>query len=265
VARSAPILPPYFCTILVFWAASEGGSPNFRQAPGQEVLSSLTLRIGHGHFWTIPIKVHYYLVFVLLWAVCQRFGIKVFAAVAVSVAGLLFLLATALASQGPVNPAILIFWAPFFVLGTLIGAGGEAWIHHLRVLQCAGGRWRRASRWRLRSPARRTAAWSVRRGRSFAGSVATRVDPGPPLNATHEKAPRDRSRGAVRCQAGWVRDPDACPASPDRSAADWPATARRLRRSRRWPESPPLCGQAKRGRRRPSAPPLRPEPWSRSE
>jgi peptidoglycan/LPS O-acetylase OafA/YrhL len=85
------------------------------------------------------VEVHYYVLFVVFWAIRHRFGSKAFTIITVAITAVTMLLAVTIASRGPVNTAFLIFWAPFFVLGTLSGASGAAGVRRLQALH---HRWR---------------------------------------------------------------------------------------------------------------------------
>ena len=147
LARAARIVPAYVVGLAAVSYLSE--------RPGLFWLGA-TLQFGPWHLWTVPLQLHFYLAFVVLWWLSTMRTLRTFAAVALAVGYALALaklfLAQGVETQAPWrfcpswlssewyicsgNAYCFTAYAPFFVLGAWLGAR-----HRSRGAHAASGGW----------------------------------------------------------------------------------------------------------------------------
>ncbi len=117
VARGARVLPLYVTVVLAAGAVVLlGGPPLYQFATLPGFLGNILLVSGTSVLWSIPVEIHYYAVFVLLWACCAA-GRPV--AGLAAVAGLQATFAV-LVYAATAKTSTLPFWAHFFLFGHLL-------------------------------------------------------------------------------------------------------------------------------------------------
>lgn len=144
-ARAARIAPLFLVVLGLCWALTLLDLFQWRinVSPGNFVLACLFVAAPGSVLWTVPVEVHYYLLFCLLWRLRESHGRRVFALAAVALAALLWTAAMAghLGDPGE-RPDGLPFWTPYFIAGSLLGglSAGEAaalqraWLARRRLL-----------------------------------------------------------------------------------------------------------------------------------
>lgn len=115
--RIGRVIPLYLLVVLVSIAFWRGPVWLFELDTAPEIARHLLLLHGEWTLWTIPVEIHFYLVFVFLWAMAARgrpiLGLAIAAGVGAVLVPILYL---AKASDG-----LLPFWLHFFLVGSGLG------------------------------------------------------------------------------------------------------------------------------------------------
>ncbi len=133
VARLSRVLPLYWLVLTASWAGTHAGLGWVMEIHDFEFLESALLFRAPDIFWTIPVEIHYYAIFALLWLLHDRAGKGAFlaatAALAVACQGLSLYIETHVSYYN----RYLHYWLAFFAAGTLFGAGGAEAAASLRA------------------------------------------------------------------------------------------------------------------------------------
>lgn len=109
-SRAARVLPLYFLIV----AVSAPALSFWTYDVGPRLLQHVALIKAHDVLWTIPVEIHFYVVFLLLWAAPSR----ILAIAFLLTAG--FILSIVAINQfGEAN--VLPVWLPFFLIGAIFG------------------------------------------------------------------------------------------------------------------------------------------------
>lgn len=136
VSRGARVLPLYYVVILLGCVLLVGiGDSGYSFTTLNELILNVFLLRGTGVLWSIPVEIHFYLVFIGLWFAASRGWF--FAAVL----GLLVLQVLLAKGLGPwlVGARYLVLWLHVFLFGCLL-----AWFYQTRTGLLAVSKWRGA-------------------------------------------------------------------------------------------------------------------------
>lgn len=120
VSRGARVLPLYYAVVVgALLLLIVLGNPLYKIFGPGDAFATLFLLEGSGIFWSIPVEIHFYIVFVLLWWARSK-GLF-----ALCLAGLLALQACALWAfdQNGIEGRWLTSWLHIFALGGLLAMG----------------------------------------------------------------------------------------------------------------------------------------------
>lgn len=119
VARIARVFPLFVIVAIANWLAYRSGL-GFA-LPVENLSDHLLLIRGVSVLWTIPVEMHFYVVFLVLWA-ARAVGVQTFARTATILFIATLLLAMALKyGLGATNELCLPFWLHAFLFGCLVG------------------------------------------------------------------------------------------------------------------------------------------------
>ena len=120
--RLGRVLPLYLAVVMLSTAATAAGVASgiaYRIAPGPDLAAHVLALRGTGVLWSIPVELHFYVSFVLLWIGTARLP----AVPLWSIAALLYGLSLVLWASGTLtDPYIFPLWASVFLAGTALGA-----------------------------------------------------------------------------------------------------------------------------------------------
>lgn len=133
--RIGRVVPLYMLIVLLSIAFWRGPVWLFELDTAPEIARHLLLLHGEWTLWTIPVEIHFYLVFVFLWFMVARgrpiLGFAIAGGVAAVLVPILYL---TLSSDG-----LLPFWLHFFLFGSALGLVWRA--HHERLSALAQRPW----------------------------------------------------------------------------------------------------------------------------
>lgn len=115
VQRAGRVLPLYYAVILISWLFAGANSVWLYKIDNSQLLHLALIVRGYDVLWTIPVEVHYYIVFILSW-----WFISVGRPILGIALPLVIIGGSAIAVLG-VDQSYLGYWIEFFVIGTITG------------------------------------------------------------------------------------------------------------------------------------------------
>lgn len=116
VSRCARVLPLYFAVIaiaLLFFSAF--GQDAYLIDGAWDVWASLFMLQGAGVLWSVPVEIHFYILFAALWFMrAPEFRVAIGVVLGVQILAMVVL-------RGDYGNAYLVFWAHIFIVGMLLG------------------------------------------------------------------------------------------------------------------------------------------------
>lgn len=133
--RIGRVVPLYLLIVLVSIAFWRGPVWLFEIDAAPEIARHLLLLHGQWTLWTIPVEIHFYLVFVFLWFMTARGR----PALGFAVAGALAAILVPILYLADASDALLPFWLHFFLFGSAVGLIWRT--HHERLSALAERPW----------------------------------------------------------------------------------------------------------------------------